>query len=536
MAINETIDKFGVTRTAPVQNIKTSKPVRYVDASACEMTMQIGVFFDGTGNNLYLDKGKLGHSNIARLYESYLSSPEQGSHPIYIPGLGTPFPLIGEDTETTAGGAFGSGGDSRIVYALLRVFDAIHKTLFRTEMFSKELRQALCTSSPSKADKKQLESAGLAASLVDGDGRGRSGMYLNTCINSIEKRMKTQRTPKVCECHLDVFGFSRGATEARVFCHWLNDLLNSSGLAGIPFRFRFLGLMETVASVGILEGIKNDQLHTTGGHSSWATHQVLRILPNVKNCVHFIAMHELRKNFPLDTVLLNHDRPDNCVEYAYPGVHSDVGGGYKPGELGVSASDSLKLSQIPLNHMFDCAVAANVPLSKDLPAATGTSAFSVDSDLVTAFNQFIDISTEAPKSLGDWMLPYLVWRWQTRSIYEKTGQAMRADPVDRGYLVAGNQQFCWLDEQIVNYSQTTKSKKRPYDRDGAHVTLAELEPEAPDLRVRIAAQPKISPALAAFFDSFVHDSLAGFRKKLVEPTGHWRYRRFFRGSETPYIG
>ncbi len=296
--------------------------------------------------------------------------------------------------------------------------------------------------------------------------------------------------------------------------------------------------MDTVASVGIWEGVKNDQLRTTGGHSNWATPNVLRIPSKVENCVHFIAMHELRKNFPLDTVLFNHDLPSNCVEYVYPGSHSDVGGGYKPGELGVSVADSLKLSQIPLNHMYDCAVAANVPLSKDRRGTGGEAAFTVHDDLSTAFKQFIDISTETPKSLGDWMLPYLVWRWQTRSTYEKTGQAMRANPEDRGYLVAGNRQFCWLDEQMqmFNYSKTAKWKKSPYDREGTQVALPELEPEALDLRARVAAQSKISPALAAFFDSFVHDSLAGFRKKLVEPTGHWRYRRLFRGSETPYIG
>ncbi len=296
--------------------------------------------------------------------------------------------------------------------------------------------------------------------------------------------------------------------------------------------------MDTVASVGVWEGIKNDQLRTTGGHSNWATPDVLRILPAVENCVHLIAMHELRKNFPLDTVLFNHDLPPNCVEYVYPGSHSDVGGGYKPGELGVSVADSLKLSQIPLNHMYDCAVAASAPLSKERPGTNGKVAFAVHGELSVAFNQFIDISTEVPRSLGDWMLPYLVWRWQTRSVYEKTGQAIRANPEDRSYLLAGNQQFCWLDEQMqmFNYSKTPKWKKRPYDRDGTQVALPALEPEALELRARVAAHSTIPPALAAFFDSFVHDSLAGFRKKLVEPTGHWRYRRLFRGSEAPNIG
>jgi len=192
-------------------------------------------------------------------------------------------------------------------------------------------------------------------------------------------------------------------------------------LADIPCRFRFLGLMDTVASVGIVEGIKNDRLRSTGGHANGATPEVMRILPNVENCVHLIAMHELRKNFPLDTVLFNRELPSNCLEFAYPGSHSDVGGGYEPGELGVSPDDSLKLSQITLNHLYDCALAAGVPLSK----SRSTVDFSIHHDLLMAFENFIDTSTGEPRSLGDWMLPYLSWRWQVRKEFEKPARSQK---------------------------------------------------------------------------------------------------------------
>ncbi|WP_206337544.1 phospholipase effector Tle1 domain-containing protein, partial [Pseudomonas viridiflava] len=83
-----------------------------------------------------------------------------------------------------------------------------------------------------------------------------------------------------------------------------------------------------------------------------------------------VAMHEIRKNFPLDQVAVGDVMPENCHEFAYPGAHSDVGGGYAPGGLGLAIGDSpedgdtRKLSQIPLNHMFECAVAAGTPMSK----------------------------------------------------------------------------------------------------------------------------------------------------------------------------
>lgn len=534
MEMMQSNGKFRATRTAPVEYLRPSKPPQYANASACEITIQVGIFFDGTGNSLYLHKDKKGHSNVARLYEAYPHIPEKGIHAVYIPGLGKPFALINETTESVLGSAFASGGDSRIMVALLRVFNALHKGLFSTELFSAAMITALCTSSPSKADKKLLKSVGMDDSLVADSGAMRAP-FLSVCINSIKARMKTNRSAKVCECVLDIFGFSRGATEARVFCHWLNDLLTRTGLADVPCRFRFLGLMDTVASVGIWEGVKNDQLRSTGGHSNWATPEVMRILPNVENCVHLIAVHELRKNFPLDTVLMNRELPLNCLEFAYPGSHSDVGGGYEPRELGVAVEDSLKLSQIPLNHLYDCALAAGVPLSK----GRGTADFAIHDDLLAAFEQFIDASTEAPRSLGDWMLPYLVWRWQVRKEFEKTGQVRKANPDHRRHLIASNRQFCAADEELqmsAALSFKVLKKQRPYDRDGHQAMVFVLEPEAPDLRAKVTAQPKISPLLATFFDNFVHDSLAGFREQLVEPTGYWRYRRLFRGSEIPYTG
>lgn len=60
--------------------------------------------------------------------------------------------------------------------------------------------------------------------------------------------------------YISVFGFSRGATEARVFVNWLQSLCRldaklsgktgAMSLGGFPVQFDFLGLFDTVASVG----------------------------------------------------------------------------------------------------------------------------------------------------------------------------------------------------------------------------------------------------------------------------------------------
>jgi hypothetical protein len=540
MAMNDQIGKFSATQVAPIKNIKCSKPEHYIDASACESMVQIGIFFDGTGNNLDLDKGKLAHSNVARLYEVYLNSPEKHCHAIYVAGLGTPFPPIGEDSPSTLGSAFAKGGDSRITYALLQVFNALHRTLFATVMFSGKLTKVLCQqTTPSKAEENLLQNIGLMHGLVGEDNNVRRTHFLNICAESIRNRMHAGATPKICEFSLDVFGFSRGAAEARVFCHWFAELLHGKEFAGIRCRFRFLGLMDTVASVGIWDGVKNSVSRDTGGHSNWASPSSLRILTEVENCVHCVAMHELRKNFPLDSVVVENVVPANCTEVAYPGSHSDVGGGYAPGELGVAvgfdlSSDSLKLSQIPLNHMYDCAITAGVPLSKDR-LLRGSESFAVHENLKIAYAKFLEISTEVPRPLREWLLPYLTWRWQVKSIYDKTMQFSKANSEDRKYLWESNALFCFLDEQM-RLSEVQRTKKLFNNYDVVQTNLTGLELEASQLRALVASQRKISPALATFFDTFVHDSLAGFRKQLAEPTSYWRYRRVFYGADITYTG
>lgn len=540
MALTEPIRRFQCSRNAPVQNIKAVHPACYLDTNECEATIQVGLFFDGTGNNRKRDEPKLSHSNIARLCTTYPAIAEKRCHVVYVPGLGTPFPEIGESEESMFGGGFGSGGDSRIMYALLQFFNVIARSVLAEQMFKPELVKALCQhAKPSKYEKQLLAQAGVSEALVSNNDSARRRQFFNSSAAILQAKMKIRSVPKIRECVVDVFGFSRGAAEARVFCDWLMGLITDQKVVGIPIRLRFLGLMDTVASVGMWESFKHGA-YQTGGHAEWATVGSLRIRPEIENCVHMVAMHELRKSFPLDAVSVRGILPPNCSELAYPGAHSDIGGGYGPGELGIAIGrdlregDALKLSQIPLNHMYDCAVAAGVPLSKNgLVGTTIAASFVIHESVHRAFNKFLDSSTETPRTLGDWALPYLVWRWQLRRSYEKAAQVIKSNPEDRRLLLGSNDVFCDDDEQL-------QTAPVPWYRDASKASdghrYQRLEPEAPALYARVVAQGKVSPALAEFFDSFVHDSIAGFRKQFIEPTGYWRYRRVFQGSATPVIG
>ncbi len=365
---------------------------------SCKVTVRIAFFFDGTGNNLDADEGTDEHSNVARLYKSHMGdSPEAGIYRFYIPGLGTYFRKIG-DIGDDDGMAFGKYGDARLEQAMKWLDESLAKH-------------------PS---------------------------------NKIEG------------IRLALFGFSRGATLARAFarrvqarCDWDAQARKATlrGL-GCPCEIYFLGLFDTVASVGMpasaglgsLQVAKKWQtldkvldsrrragragLHnlvfgdapgadpTPGlmdGHWSWARN--LRIPPMVTRTVHLMAMTEFRNSFPLDTVWDGAQLPDGAQEFIYPGAHSNVGGGYRPGEAGKSESRELILSKIPLRKMYDEAVLEGVPLLPLDDPKVGND-FVLSPELAKRFNAILAAAGFNKGQLGNALLAHseLFFRWRFRKI------------------------------------------------------------------------------------------------------------------------
>ena len=370
-------------------------------AYECEFTLNIGVFFDGTDNNRHTEPSKFTNTNIVRLWEAYKDDKDDGFFKHYVSGVGTPFTEIGEETVPGMGAPFGAGGEARIVYGLLQVINSVHAFIHnQTQRFSIKQLAALCSdtqvpteiandalgSAPRRLSSAQqiLADLGLSQGLVDAGERRFLGHtlrderrdFITRIAAELAQQLAARTTrPRVSAIYLDVFGFSRGAAQARVFTTWLHDLMLGRGqLFGVPSHVRMLGLFDTVSSVGLTGAAASD------GHHAWATARNLRIHPEVKNCVHYVAVHELRTNFPCDSVggpegVL----PPNVHEHYGPGAHSDVGGGYAPGMQGKGGierpidprrpvsegggsrfepDDSRKLSQLPLNTMWEAALKA----------------------------------------------------------------------------------------------------------------------------------------------------------------------------------
>lgn len=257
----------------------------------CPWVLRVGVFFDGTGNNKENDLPRGKASNIAKLSEVYLDEEKKEKlehyRMVYENGVGT-IDHVDEVNYELSGLALGDG-------AIQRVHSAIKKT---AEFFDER--------------------------------------------------------PCAKEFIVDVFGFSRGAAQAR---HFVNELHDRA--AGPNVKIGFVGLYDTVASfvdgwAGAI-GLKKDRAGDNINNAKWeveaGTQTVRRgsremevpyyqtmIQPfnfhlnasSAEYIEHFTARDEVRKNFPLSS-LLPHDG-GGIKQQEYIGVHSDIGGGYGPEE------------------------------------------------------------------------------------------------------------------------------------------------------------------------------------------------------------
>ncbi|MGK3134245.1 DUF2235 domain-containing protein [Pantoea trifolii] len=326
----------------------------------CCRSLHISLFFDGTGNNEENDTrvAKPTHpTNIAKLYHAtYQNADGEGYFRYYIPGVGTPFPKIGEMDYSNDGLAFAAGGEDRINWALLRLVDAL---TYAGTKGAKRLDDGLA-----KGMLPNMQARG----AFSGEVNRRNA--INPLLKALEGQAAQTQQPHLLGIKLFIYGFSRGAAEARTFVNWLTQLPDPRfkndplKLAGLPISIEFLGLLDTVASVGAAHIMPG-----AAGHMGWADNS--QQLPDerkfpglIKCCRHFVAAHEQRLCFPLDSVR----RPDgsypaNTQEVIYPGMHSDVGGGYPPGDQGKSCNGTGEiLSQIVLHDMYAAAFESGAPL------------------------------------------------------------------------------------------------------------------------------------------------------------------------------
>ncbi|BCQ39090.1 hypothetical protein ERHA54_16930 [Erwinia rhapontici] len=295
----------------PQQHAQSAKTKRR------EITLTIGVFFDGTGNNAH---------NTA---ESLVAC--SGEH----------FGMSNGDAQSAyfqciqlKKGHNGFAAGSHLGY-----FTNVHwlKTLYK---------QNITADTGYGQSAIYIEGIGTESGQGDsaygmGTGRGNTGVVSKTdkavaaIVEGILSYLLKNPEARSCiikELQFDIFGFSRGAAAARHFANRVfeqDDAIVAAihaGLGEVKFtgtpsgKTRFLGIFDTVAGIGT-------PLNGFNPHSADTGEVNIALRPGVAEKVfHITAQHECRFNFALNSV-----KPA-WPELALPGAHSDIGGGYNPDE------------------------------------------------------------------------------------------------------------------------------------------------------------------------------------------------------------
>ncbi|HZI10875.1 MAG TPA: DUF2235 domain-containing protein [Myxococcus sp.] len=404
----------------------------------------VSFFFDGTGNNLEADVRNNKHSNVARLYRLHQENTAQGIFRYYLPGIGTLFRAIGDTGGKMASGT-GGGGEDRLDWAMAR----------------------------------------------------------------LEERFKASKGAKL---NVSMFGFSRGAALARAFairiaeeCEvgkngvWLFKLNGKQ----YPIRLYFMGLFDTVASVGVAMAANNEPTRgltmglfgletamknrsgfsnslkniafgdspgadpgagSANGHMAWGDD--MRVPAMVEDCLHMVAAHEIRNSFPVDSVLQGLNYPKNCRELVFPGAHSDVGGGYRQGEGARSPGPGTQLSLIALWEMRTQALKAGVPLPKTIDSELLKADFAEDpagkGGFETLRRRYIHYMKQAGwggKPIGSMFLSHmkLYYQWRFHEIARDAKSRAAKQPTKDAAFMKGFEPQ-WEKERVALADKATKLK------------------------------------------------------------------------------
>lgn len=281
-----------------------------------EVTLTIGVFFDGTGNNavntLNMLKYITNHYNI--------NSPDAES---ILTKCAYEYFGVSGLCATSYTGYYTNIHWLRTLYS--------HRFIADTSTVQQSLYIDGIGTEADKPDSKMGLGFGISDTGIIAKTDKAISM-LPICIQDALRTASKQLSDNILiikTLQFDIFGFSRGAAAAR---HFANRILYEDPaiisvvrqfLTGISvndsplIKSRFIGIFDTVTAIGI-PNVRNRHIADTSDVK-------LTLHPEIAESVfHITAANECRFNFALNSV------KNAWPELALPGVHSDIGGGYLP--------------------------------------------------------------------------------------------------------------------------------------------------------------------------------------------------------------
>lgn len=285
-------------------------------AGAQQVTVRLGVFFDGTGNNRVNSQIGADCQAMAEVYGGVHIKECGGRH-------------------THAGSSYSNSPTN--IARLAGLYKQQRKAIVNADgLFVYGAVYVSGVGTTSGGRDSRLSGQGF--------GRGTTGVVAKVLrgIKKLADELHTFESDNpgcvIGALELDVFGFSRGAASAR---HLANEVLKKSRGALDPVldprklplsdsfswasgsvRLKVIGLFDTVAAVGGISDL--------GSVRDAVNKRVNLFLPPgcAQQVLHLVAGDEHRRNFVLNSV-----KPDWPQEIVLPGSHSDIGGGYQPQEM-----------------------------------------------------------------------------------------------------------------------------------------------------------------------------------------------------------
>jgi type VI secretion system secreted protein VgrG len=283
------------------------------------ITLRIGVFFDGTGNNRdNSEKVKGCFARDVNLAEAAPDIAQFCKQHGFDGNGGAPDNSYGNDSSNVAK-----------LYELYRDDSNLQVPADVAEASFPVYVEGIGTSS-TQSDSRYSQATGLGAQGVRARVEESPALLLKT-LRTFEQNNPEKRIKRI---EFDIFGFSRGAAAARDFANEILKGTNSILAKAVPagtvglvdsfawqrqkdFCINFIGIFDTVAAVA-------DWMHGDfTGNNAINPGINIRLSPGTaKKIVHLVASDERRFNFSLNNA--------GDADIRMPGVHSDLGGGYLP--------------------------------------------------------------------------------------------------------------------------------------------------------------------------------------------------------------